>query len=164
MYFIFKDFAQPAATVLAALAVLALAYRQWRTSEQQAYTALDQLRFNLFQKRYAIYLEIKNLLITILHESNNPDFTYFSIILHYVTIDESVFFFSPELCAWLQKVKADCQFFFGEHTAEKELLPSSSPMPPRIYEAKRKILSDLSELTERFRDDLIFRQLTGRGK
>jgi hypothetical protein len=52
MYQTFKDFAVPAATIVAA-AVAAYFVRR------QALTALDQLRYNLSQKRFEIYEDVQ---------------------------------------------------------------------------------------------------------
>jgi hypothetical protein len=55
IYSYFKDFAGPIATVIAAAVAAFFIRRQWQTAQRQADTALDQLRYNLFEKRYAIY-------------------------------------------------------------------------------------------------------------
>jgi hypothetical protein len=50
------------------------ARQQWRTAQRQAETAIDQLRFNLFEKRYAIYEEVKRLIALTLNDAFNPEF------------------------------------------------------------------------------------------
>jgi hypothetical protein len=61
MYSFFKDFAVPISTIVASFtAAFTAAYfvrQQWKTAEKQAETAIDQLRWNLFTKRYAIAAE-----------------------------------------------------------------------------------------------------------
>lgn len=55
IYSILKDFAGPIATIIASITAVYFVRRQWRTAQQQADTAVDQLRYSLFEKRYAIY-------------------------------------------------------------------------------------------------------------
>ena len=62
MYEILKDFAGPGATILASITAAYFIRRQALIAEQQANTALDQFRYNLFEKRRAIYESVKGCL------------------------------------------------------------------------------------------------------
>ena len=53
LYQLLKDFAGPVATVIAAATAAVFIRRQAKTADRQARTALDQLRYNLFERRYA---------------------------------------------------------------------------------------------------------------
>ena len=48
--------------------------RQAETAAQQAKTALDQLRFNLFERRYATYQDVEKLLKTLVNGAVKPEF------------------------------------------------------------------------------------------
>ncbi len=91
------------ATLVAAAAVfvtwrlgkgqLTIAEQQARTAKPQADTAFDQLRYNLFEKRYAIYKDVQNLIKLTLNESYKEGFRAFDVSPHYVVMDEAIFFF-----------------------------------------------------------------------
>ena len=113
MYQAVKDLAGPVATMMAA-AIAALitwrfSLRQTQIAKQQADTALDQLRYNLFAKRYAIYEAAKELVRLVINESNQKDFTALAVAPYYRTLDEARFFFSDDTCAWLRSLRNDCQ-------------------------------------------------------
>ena len=118
IYGVIKDFAQPVATVLAAFAVAFFAYRQWWTAHQQARTALDQLRNNLFDRRYEIYKTTRQLLRTLLNDTRRPGFSAFDVAQYYVVLDETIFFFPPSLCNWLSLARKDFQQLLEEHAGK----------------------------------------------
>lgn len=155
----FKDFSGPIATVVAAIVAAYFVRQQWRTAEKQADTALDQLRYNLFEKRYAIYDDVKQLLRLLLDESYNQTFNPLQVAQHYVVMDEAMFFFSPETCAWLQSVQKDCQKFLEEHAS----FPTVEYNSTEYGKAQRRLLDHLKAMPERFRNELSFRQLTKKG-
>lgn len=100
-----KAFAAPVATIVAAIAAVRVTAHfsrlQWQTANKQAETAVDQLRYNLFSKRFAIYEDIRQLLKLLINESNKPEFSAFDVAQHYVVMDEAIFFFPPATCASL---------------------------------------------------------------
>src|ERR1700730_3454861 len=102
MYQMLKDFAGPVATIIAAFTVAYFVKRQ-------ADTALDQLRYNLFKKRYAIYVTAKELITFIVCGIGRPGFDRRKIRQFYVTLDEARFFFSKDICVWLRTVEDDCR-------------------------------------------------------
>jgi len=104
-YSVVKDFAGPAATFFAAMSALYYVRRQTLTAEKQAETAIDQLRYNLFERRYAIYNDIKSFLHLLLKHSNNYDFNELKIVEHYVVMDEASFFFPPDICIYIKNLK-----------------------------------------------------------
>ncbi len=65
-YDVIKDFAAPVVTLIAAviagLITLTFSRAQTRVSRSQRDIALDRLKFDLFEKRYAIYDAAKSLL------------------------------------------------------------------------------------------------------
>lgn len=156
IYSFLKDFAGPIATIIASITAAYFVRRQWQTAQNQAATALDQLRYNLFAKRYAIYDDVKQLLRLLLNESHKPDFRAFDVIPHYVVMDEAIFFFSPDTCAWLDSVQRDCQKFLDAHASRNTPEYNST----EYNAAQRKLLDDFKEMPARFRKELGFRQLT----
>jgi len=156
IYAVLKDFAGPIATVIASVTAAIFVRRQWQTAQNQAATALDQLRYNLFEKRYAIYDDAKQLLKLLLNESHKPDFRALDVVPHYVVMDEALFFFSPETCAWLDSVQHDCQRFLEAHASRN----TSEYNPAEHSASERKLLADLREMPARFRKELSFQQFT----
>jgi hypothetical protein len=61
-----RAFAGPAATVIASIVAAVFAAAQWRVANAQKDIAYDKLKFDLFEKRYAIYVAAKDLLEYIL--------------------------------------------------------------------------------------------------
>jgi hypothetical protein len=156
IYSLLKDFAGPIATIIASITAAYFIRRQWQTAQQQADTALDQLRYNLFAKRYAIYDDVKQLLRLLLNEAHKQEFRAFDVVPHYVVMDEALFFFSPQTCAWLETVQHDCQEFLLAHASR-----NTPECNSREYSAaQHKLLEDFKALPQRFRTELAFRQLT----
>lgn len=52
---IFATYIAPIASILISLSVVAIAYRQSRTANRQSRTANDKLRFDLYERRLAVY-------------------------------------------------------------------------------------------------------------
>ncbi len=152
MYYFFKDFAGPLATIIASIIAAVFIYRQWKTAEKQAETALDQLRYNLFEKRYAIYEDVKQLLILLL---NKQEFDTCQVDKHFAVMGEAIFFFSPETCAWLKSLEEDCFEFL-------EARKSRSTNPTKYYDTSRHLADHFKGMPERFQKELGFRQLTAR--
>jgi hypothetical protein len=95
----------------------------------------------------------------LLNESHKPDFRAFDVVPHYVVMDEAIFFFSPDTCAWLQSVQQDCQKFLEVHASRGR--PEYNPT--EFTNAQSKLLNDFRAMPERFRTELAFRQLTRKG-
>jgi hypothetical protein len=177
IYSILKDFAGPIATVVAALAAIVVtahfSSQQSQTAKrqaaQQAKTAIDQLRFNLFERRYAIYQDIRQFLRTLINDSDKPDFRAFDPVPHYRVIEEARFFFSDKTCQWLEAARDDCQKFIA---ASAFRLPTPPPMwnadtkqfqepsPTRFSELRNQLVSHFDAMPNRFRHDMGFAQLT----
>jgi hypothetical protein len=157
MYCFFKDFGGMITTLIASLVAAFFVYRQWKTAEKQAETALDQLRYNLFEKRFSIYEDVKQLLRLLLNDSHKDGFNAFDAARHFVTIDEAIFFFSPETCAWLKLLQDDCQKFL-EARASRTNPAESNPKEYMTYELR--LLDHFKAMPQRFQSELSFRQLT----
>ena len=88
--------AGPAATIIASAAAVFVTYRigrgQQKIAEKQAATALDQLRYNLFEKRYAIY-EAARKATKIAFERRDADKMPAELNALFLTFEEARFFF-----------------------------------------------------------------------
>lgn len=112
-YGILKDFAGPAATVLAAGGAFFLGWRfgniQARVAENQSAIALDKLKFDLFEKRYEIYSAAKILLEKVIHVRSLDKSDPAEIRALYIKIDESRFFFPPDIQFHLGYIHDTCE-------------------------------------------------------
>ena len=183
-YSFFKDFAGPGATVTASITAAGVAgyfaYQQAKTAKRQAETALDQLRFNLFEKRYAMYEQVKELIDLVIHQGWRPgdDINYFAKAMQRceVTIDEAVFFFTPTTCQWLESVRADCKAlldadwnrvqtaFFDEPDLHSFTSGEIRKRQPEEAALEGKLREYLKAMPKLFRDELSFRQLTDQAR
>lgn len=158
---LFKDFATPFATVFASLVAVGVtgyfAWRQSNTAETQAVTALDKLRFDLHDKRFAIYENVKQLLKLLINNSDKPEFRTFDVAQHFVVIDEAIFFFSPATCEWLDSLKVDCQRFLEARALRSN---PAEYKPTECAQLQIKLVDHFKAMPERFRQELGFRQLT----
>ncbi|MBS0641252.1 MAG: hypothetical protein JSS43_15365 [Proteobacteria bacterium] len=155
-YQIAKDFAGPVATVIAAsaagLITWIFASRQAKIAEQQAQTAVDQLRHNLFERRYALYSSIQELLRMMLFEHNEQDPVPRDLSPYYIAIKEARFFFSPSFCVWLQTVwDLDIMGFIAAR---------ADPGSQQFSDAMKRLLAVYNEMPERFSAEMMFSQLT----
>jgi hypothetical protein len=164
MYAILKDFAGPIATIIASVTAASITWyfasrqaqiaaQQAHTAKQQADTALDQLRYNLFEKRYAIYKDIQELIRLLINKSHSSDFNAFDVIPHYVVMSEARFFFPSKIYAWIEELEKDCQSFLASR-------PSRSTNPSAFAEKTQRLVNKMSDMPERFQEELGFRQLT----
>src|SRR4051794_37224242 len=112
--------AGPAATVIAAAAAvfvtwrigngqLRIAQQQAATARQQADTALDQLRYNLFGKRYAICNTAQEMIRFLVGEASKPPTPEgaFQIAQYFKALEEARFFFPDGVCQWLRVLRHD---------------------------------------------------------
>jgi hypothetical protein len=155
-YSVLKDFAGPVATVIAAVTAAGVAsyfaFQQAKTAKRQAETAIDQLRFNVFEKRYAVYREPKQFLQTLLIDqssSRREDLERQFI----ANLDEAKFLFSPKTCDWLEAIWDDYLALL-----EKSSAPAASNAQDRAA-LKLKLYGHLKAMPEHFHD-LSFQQLT----
>lgn len=157
IYSLFKDFASPIAVIFASCVAAFFAYRQWKTAESQAKTSLDKLRFDLFDKRYAIYDHVKQLLKLLINDTRKPDFDQFAVTQHLVVIDEAVFFFTQETCDWLESVKADCQRYREMEASSRELAADYKPRDSANLQLR--LSGYFQEMPKRFETEFRFHQL-----
>jgi hypothetical protein len=86
----------PIATIVASIVAAGITgyfgWRQMQIAKQQAATALDQLRYNLFERRYAIYKNVQELIKFLANDSFRDDFMAVNVVPHYLVMDEARFF------------------------------------------------------------------------
>jgi hypothetical protein len=92
----------PLATITAALAATWITWsigsRQLQIAKQQADTALGQLRYNLFEKQYAIYNCAMELIKLLENEAYKDEFNPTDVVTYLITLDEARFFFPGDVC------------------------------------------------------------------
>jgi type II secretory pathway pseudopilin PulG len=107
MYQILRDFAGPVATIIASITAAFITWRfaswqariaqqQAETAKQQANTAFDQLRYNLFEKRFAIYNTARELVALVVNKSNVQGS---EVVPLHAKLNEAEFFFLQRIFA-----------------------------------------------------------------
>lgn len=169
-YQVIKDFLPSFITLIAAGTAAAITWRfssrQASTAERQAALAHDRLRFDLFEKRYAIYDAAKSLLRMVINDRQKPNFRPFDVVPFLVIMDEAPFFFPPEACAIVVQIQQGAQDLLAAHglrdtTSIDDHADWSESA--RALSAQEKILADmLKAMPNLFAPVLSFPQLTGR--
>ena len=109
-----------APTFVSALAVLLsvftvllsrqIAHQQTKIAERQASTALDQLRYNLFEKMYAVYDAARDA-VAIAFEKRTEDKIPNELNTLFLRFEEVRYFFAPEIYLFLDQLRADIREF-----------------------------------------------------
>jgi type II secretory pathway pseudopilin PulG len=166
MYQILKDFAGPVATLIASVTAALITFyfasrqvqvarQQAAVARQQADTALDQLRYNLSKQRYAIFKDVQDFIRLLVNKPAKETFGPMEVSPHFIVMDEARFFFSDDICSWLDELRVDCRNFLGAH--------DDSNVPPLETHAKMMALVNrATEMSKRFEKELEFRQLIRR--
>ena len=107
--------AAPFATLVAATVVAYFARAQARIAQSQRDIALDKLKFDLIERRYAIYMAAKELLE---YAANVSDERIDSnkVRTLYVTLDEARFYFPPDIIEFLSTIHSSCEQLFTQVT------------------------------------------------
>jgi hypothetical protein len=168
MYDVIRDFASPVVTLIAAtiagLITLTFARVQALIAKSQRDIALDKLKFDLFDKRYEIYLAAKELLeyVPFITDLQKSDTTKIRSL--YVKIDEARFYFPPEICAVLSDIHDRCELFFLHLTMRDQTSIDDHAQWTQIAEtlaADQSMLRAIyAALPETFEPALAFKQLT----
>jgi hypothetical protein len=115
MYGFFKDFAAPIATIFAAAVAAGITYffnrAQTRLAETQADVAVENLKLNLFEKRYALYASAKQLVeyLALQNEFEKIDRTKIRTL--YVILDEARFFLPDTVRNFLAELHQTSEAF-----------------------------------------------------
>jgi len=156
-YCFLKDFAGPIATVIASIATIiasiTAAYfvrRQWLTAQQQADTALDQLRYSLFEKRYAIYTAARNA-ITISLDRNDEDRMPAELNTLFLHFEEARFFFPDKIYLFLDQLRKDIKTFLSKNYLHRKHV---AQWPDTQNDGQRKVLQDEESELLKLREQL----------
>lgn len=151
-----KDFAGPVATICASGAASYVAWqltsRQVAIANEQANTALDQLRVALFDRRYRVYDDVRTGLRTLLNLRHDKEFLTDNMLLVINATKEARFFFPTSLCDWLDRV--------WEDEVVSYVAARQKPAEPVFLKAHTDLLARWNELPDRFQTEMRFSQLT----
>jgi hypothetical protein len=99
---VLKDFAGLITALIASGVALYIACRftsiQATAAERQAAIAHDKLKYDLFEKRYKIYNEAKELITYVIDHSQRNECKDSDLNKYYAILDEAPFFFPPDVC------------------------------------------------------------------
>jgi hypothetical protein len=173
IYSLLKDFAGPVATIIASITAAYFVRRQWLTAQQQADTALDQLRYSLFEKRYAIYVAARKA-VAISFERRDEDQMPAELSALFLHFEEARFFFPDQIYLFLDQLRKDIRTFLQKNYLHRKNIAQHTDIQSADV---RKVLLDeeaalltLQEqlyitsqmLPKTFADVLAFPQLTAR--
>jgi hypothetical protein len=167
-YQMLKDFAGPVSVITAATVAAFITYRigtaQKLIAQSQRDIALDQLKFNLLQKRYDIYQATKDLLeyLPFIPDIQHSDSTKIRNLT--VKIDEARFYFSPQTCDFLHDVRAQCETFLTR-LGQRDLINIDdsvqwSAMAEALAKDQAALRMIYASLPQVFEKSLAFKQLT----
>lgn len=175
IYSLLKDFAGPIATIIASVTAAYFIRRQWLTAQQQANTALDQLRYNLFEKRYAIYMAARNA-IAITFDKRDQDTMPDELNALFLSFEESRFFFPDHIHLFLDQLRKDIRAFLQKNFLHRKNVaqhtdPQSADIRKVLLDEEAALLALEEELyvtsqtlPKTFADVLAFPQLTRRAE
>jgi hypothetical protein len=168
MYEILKDFASPVVTLIAAIVAGCITFTfariQARIAESQRDIALDRLKFDLLQRRYAVYEATKELLeyLPFIHDLEKSNAS--KIRLLYIKLDEARFYFPPDICSFLKEIHGRSEAFF-EDLAKRDRLNIDdrerwSKLADILAGHQAAFRTIYASLPEKFESSLAFEQLT----
>jgi hypothetical protein len=167
-YTLIKDFAGPAAAIIASSVAGAIAYTFGKAQKQIASSqrdiALDKLKFDLFRNRYEVYEATKALIehVSLVSDIQKCDATKVRSL--YIKLDEARFYFPPDICAFLDDLHTRCDLFFSHLSIREQCDIDDSEQWSKTADL---LVSDQSalrtiyaSLPKRFETVLAFKQLT----
>jgi len=167
-YQVLKDFAGPTAAIFGAIAAgfitFVISKGQRRIAQSQRDIALDQLKFNLLQRRYEIYQATKELLeyVPFISDIRKSDSTKIRTLA--VKMDESRFYFPPDICNFLHDTHARCEVFLTRLGQRENIniddAEKWSAMADALAKDQAALRMNYQSLPEVFEKSLSFQQLT----
>jgi hypothetical protein len=167
-YAVAKDFAGPAATVIAAAAAVFVTYRfnsaQVKISREQKNIALDKLKQDVFNQRYAIYTATKDLIEYVMHQHDFQQIDNARIRQLRVTLDESRFFFGPSVRGFIAEIDATSEQLLkalGDkwQNDDQRKEPAWTATITKLGDASRKLSEMYAELPVKFEEALRYDQI-----
>jgi hypothetical protein len=160
-----RSFAGPVATVFASAVAAYFAWAQVQVAKTQAAIAYDKLKFDLFEKRYAIYCTTKDL---IEHAISNGDqrIDFEFVRKSRVRLDESRFFFDNNIRKCIGEVDNECEEFLKLILFRKKINSDEDGLWANTADKLAEQVCKLSDLykglPQKFEKALAFQQLTER--
>jgi hypothetical protein len=168
MYYFFKDFAGPLATVIAAAAAVSVTFyynkRQFQLSSAQRDIALDKLKFDAWEKRYEIYSQARELASYVAQQHDWEKVYSDKIRTLRIKIDEARFFFGPTVRSLLNEMDKTAENIlinlsrrYSYEAEQDEELRNS--IIEELVEHSGKISLYYAQMPERFESSLQLSQL-----
>ena len=145
IYSIAKAFSAPLATIIAAAVATWITWtfgsrqheitlRQVAIAKQEADTALEQLRRDLFDRRYKVYDRVVGLLTLLINRPVKEPLFPGEVMLFRQPIDEARFLFSDPVCEWLQALWEDVMHFLEarHEPGDPDFLPAIMALTKRL--------------------------------
>ena len=124
---------------------------------------MDRLKFDLLERRYAIYSTAKELIeyVAFVHDLEKSDTT--KIRSFYITLDEARFYYSPEICGLLNDIQAACERLL-QHVAKRGQISTNDAeafgaMADTLAGDQAALRRFYASLPEKFEPALAFNQL-----
>jgi hypothetical protein len=155
---VMKAFAAPTVTALVGAAAI---FIQISFNRRQAVIAEDRLKFDLFQRRYAVYKSVKEFLELLAREGESIAFNSEKIKSFYIELDEASFFFGKDIQDFLKEIhdaveKLVDKLVRRRHASDEERVGFADP----LASDQALLRSKHAEVAKRFEEALRFKQLT----
>jgi hypothetical protein len=150
MYEILKDFAGPVATVIVAAFV---GWITWSHNTTQTALARYNLRINLFERKYALYVAAREAL-AYLCSTRPDDIDWNRVTAWSFKIREAPFFFGKEVLEFLDHVEAMSENLSGKIEWRKEHPEEAGGMADKIRELQNLMSTELLRLPGIFEREL----------
>ncbi len=142
----------PFIALVAAFIAGAIAYRQWKTAH-------DKLRLDLFEKRYAVYSELRSVLATTLQQGT---ISYEEVMTFYRNFRGAEFLFGDEIEKYLEQIKDSLikVSYLVEQISGDQNLPNREAQINEAYQIKASLEKELmSTARSKFKKYLSFGHL-----
>ena len=158
-----RDFAGPFATVLASCVAAYFARAQVQVAKTQTNIANDKLKFDLYERRYAIYKATKDLIEYVRLNCNG--YTDPNIIRSmYIKLDESRFFFDCDIRKVLDEVHDECENLLKAIEERRHGAVRWEGTAENVVRPQQKLNALYGSLPEAFEKALAFRHLIERDR
>ncbi|MCW2284799.1 hypothetical protein M2323_002686 [Rhodoblastus acidophilus] len=109
LYDFFQNFAGPLATICAASGAWYFARAQVKVAQEQRVIAAEKLRLELFDKRYEIYVSVRDLIMVVI-SSGNANYGDSRVVKALEKNREAVFLFGDDVVDFVCKISEHVDF------------------------------------------------------
>lgn len=170
IYSVVKDFAAPAAVIVGSGVAGTIAYIFGRAQKQIASSqrdiALDKLKFDLFERRFAIYSALRNLIEHVVSASDLKDIDHQRLDAADTVIGEALFFFPEDIRKLTSEIRARITTFVVHLKSREDTSIDNSDawkkIADQLTEDTLTLLEHHTKLPDKFASSLRFEQLTSR--